>query len=195
MPIVRRKAKRTVWTELHAEALEHGCQLGPDEWRENPRSPATPGIRREQGEAWEVFRDGIMAKYPDLQRPGCRPWAWWLFDAPEGVHDAQTLYLAGLMGEDELLHLWQREQRHAKAPQTLPYRRHWTWWLFASVEPRDPAQSELDQLIATGQLTDLEQLILDDKTHAKRVGEGDHSRFWLRYLDDGERRRLGLADF
>jgi hypothetical protein len=34
---------------------------------------------RELREAWEQYGPGIMAGW-DL--PGCRPWAWWIFDAP-----------------------------------------------------------------------------------------------------------------
>ena len=54
-------------------------------------------------EAWEDLRGEIMAAW---QKPGKRPWAWWLFDSPaprdSDISQATQLKNLGILKGDEL---------------------------------------------------------------------------------------------
>ena len=73
-------------------------------------------------EAWERHRARIMA---DHARNGHRPYAWWIYDAPEGIEfdydrERSTLYEAGLLDADEaaaLVEYWKLEFQKAHAPE------------------------------------------------------------------------------
>lgn len=105
MPTTRRRRTRgrmVEFSEGHREQLLTGrtffCALPyGDPWagaqildaqgrpwgRECPGRPFDELLAREH---WQLYRDELHADAP----PGTRPWAWWLFDAPEARHVVGT---------------------------------------------------------------------------------------------------------
>jgi hypothetical protein len=70
MPRRRRRRRATRVVQRPVDALD--LVMGPDEFS-NPDE-------RQQRAAWEWWRDELMGRYA---RRGCRPWAWWVFEAGE----------------------------------------------------------------------------------------------------------------
>jgi hypothetical protein len=103
MPRVLRKTKRRSagYNEWHVEHLKTGIEFldfgfgRNEEFRE-----------AEAREAWEIMREKLLADWI-REAPGCRPWGWWQWDAPQparreridgGVHPhdnkARSLHVA-----------------------------------------------------------------------------------------------------
>ena len=77
MPRVRRQPKaRRDWTEHHREQLRSGHDfLGEAFGKDRPDFAAMK-------QAWDELRDEILPAWI-AEHPGTRPYAWWVFDAPE----------------------------------------------------------------------------------------------------------------
>ena len=86
--------QRRNWTDAHKAVLIYGRDFFAPGWpwaggvdcRRRypecviPASEIPAAILADMRAAWEVFRDEIMGEWSEPDR---RPWAWWLFDAPE----------------------------------------------------------------------------------------------------------------
>ena len=136
--VARRTNNRNEWTREHISILCRGHErLHPDfPWfggvdyrRHDPEAVMSKAEipRRHLAEmerAWLALGKGIMAKW---DRPGRRPWAWWLFDAPEprdnNVPQVQQLAALGLLVPGEAEEVQRRAEAEAK------YGSPFGWWL------------------------------------------------------------------
>jgi hypothetical protein len=66
----------------------------------------TDGGRHTRGDVWAAVRDELLAAWI-AERPGTRPWAWWLHDAPAWTTDIPTR--ARPLAID-YAHVWQLKQ-------------------------------------------------------------------------------------
>src|SRR5262245_15578212 len=116
MARVLRRAKRRDggYTEHHIYQLQTGIEFldlgfGWDE----------PFREAEAREAWEILRAKIMADWI-RERPGCRPWAWWKWDAPQparcervdgGIHPHDNPERTLKVANSDSEYLWRRAYR------------------------------------------------------------------------------------
>lgn len=186
------------WTEKHRMQLLTGFDLGRGAWgrfsdKWHPPADALQDMR----DAWADLRDEIMPR----AKPGTRPVAWWLFDAPEprnvGEDEPEQLERMGLLTDAELEAIASTAQAEAARRDThttggLPFRRGWAFWRFVSPEPRDESTPEAFQLQALGLLDCVERLCTADPAgvQAGRYGAGLTSRFHYLSRDEREAFRL-----
>lgn len=84
---IRRRAKaRSEWTREQRQQLLTGFEhFGQGFGREGSiYRPFDLDLARE---AWEELREELLSEFI-RERPFARPWAWWLFDAPEPRREA-----------------------------------------------------------------------------------------------------------
>lgn len=81
MPRVMRRAKqrRAGLTAAHINQLLSGFDLLGTAFGDDKRKPCDRDAMRA---AWESLRDELLPQWI-AEKPGSRPWAWWIFDAPE----------------------------------------------------------------------------------------------------------------
>lgn len=143
-------------------------------------------------EAYEVLRDEVNDGYAD-ERPGCRPFAWWLFDSPEPrderLEEVAQLDRMRLLPEGEVEHLRHTAHGVRNVYHATPFRRKWAWWRFLSERPWQwDGPSETEQLVAQpAALTDRENTIWRSKYDSQHA---DHFR--LMELTDDELLFLGV---
>ena len=86
MPRVNRKAKRRSagYTEDHVHHLLHGTYLCPGHaFATNPRSHSGDYTDFDAMRiGWNILRAELLPRWI-AEHPGHRPYAWWVFDAPE----------------------------------------------------------------------------------------------------------------
>lgn len=81
MPRVKRRTKRrrTGYTDAHIRQLLTGHEWFGDAFGRDDRGTLDVDAMRE---AWEALRGELLPKWI-AEHPGTRPYAWWVFDAPE----------------------------------------------------------------------------------------------------------------
>jgi hypothetical protein len=201
--MVRKKAtrrRRREWDGSHELQLRTGWAfLKDDGWpgvrRQWDPAEILPDVLDDIRRAWRKFGPAIMEAW---DRPGRRPWAWWLLDSPEQrdpeQQEQQQLFTLGQLDAEELARVEAEaveadRKLHASWWAGLPFRRDWKFWQFVADELRDETVSESQQLIAMGALTACERMILDDPDQATR---GTACRTRYHYLPRAEREALGI---
>ena len=95
MPVVKRKDKRRHgWDAEDRLHLLHGCSYfgtlaGCGEFGRFSDLPKNQARAKLVREAWDDLGEELTKQYV-ANYPGCRPWAWWQFDAPEQPRDDET---------------------------------------------------------------------------------------------------------
>lgn len=144
------------WTEHHIYQLGHGFDYWGTAFGDNidvgtnPRKELDLEAARE---GWEELGEDVLANWI-AEKPGTRPWGWWLFDAPQrlrvvsGVEHPQSGFAS--WQPDRPRHFWfgRPSPKHAKC--TAKY------------------ETETEYLTRLNLLTQSERLALGDMTRGSR---------------------------
>ena len=72
--------------------------------------PAGDGQRSALDDVWEDVGDELLARWIQ-ERPGSRPWAWWMINAPDWTADVPTRVLSLVFEHRDVWHLKQPRRR------------------------------------------------------------------------------------
>lgn len=125
MPRIKRKPhrRRSEWTNLHRAQLLHGRDHLGDAFGLEDRGTFDADSARE---AWGELGDELVVEHI-CGHPGTRPWAWWMFDAPEAMRRVGTMrFRAGIGPKNP--RRFDRNSREFVAEADFPHDERLAYW-------------------------------------------------------------------